>query len=73
MSYDTLTEDQQAFLAAHLTALQHEVVRKRLNKHTWQKIADSMNLDEATIRGHHKRATRRLANATRRNDEQTTA
>lgn len=63
MSYDTLGPDQRQFLTANLTALQLAVVQARLNGHTWARIADSMNLDEATIRGHHKRAFRRLANA----------
>ncbi len=73
MSYDTLTDDQRLFLVQHLTALQLAVVHARLNGHTWQRIANAMNLDEATVRGHHKRATRRLANAHRSPDEQTAA
>ena len=70
MSYDRLTVDQQAFLVATLTRLQHAVVQARLNGHTWQRIANAMNLDEATVRGHHKRATRRLANATRTQEDE---
>ncbi len=71
MSYHDLTDDQRHFLHHHLTELQHTVVRNRLNGFTWQQIANAMNLDEATIRGHHKRATRRLANATRTKENTT--
>lgn len=63
MAYHDLTDDQRQFLYRHLTELQHTVVRARLDNHSWQRIANAMNLDEATIRGHHKRAVRRLANA----------
>jgi DNA-binding NarL/FixJ family response regulator len=28
---------------------------------SWSQISDSMNLDQATVRGHHRRAQRRLA------------
>ncbi len=73
MSWNTLTPDQQTFLTHHLTNLQLQVVTERLNGHTWQRIADAMNLDEATVRGHHKRATRRLANARKEPNEQTAA
>lgn len=63
MTYDDLTPDQQEFLKAILTDLQHQVVKDRLNKHPWQRIANAMNLDEATVRGHHRRAIRRINNA----------
>lgn len=62
-TWDTLDPEQRAFLAANLTQLQHQVVQARINGHTWQTIANAMNLDEATIRGHHRRAIRRLNNA----------
>ncbi len=71
MSYNSLSEHQKTFLHQHLTELQHTVVVCRLEGHTWQRIANAMNLDEATIRGHHKRATRRLANATRTKENTT--
>lgn len=63
MSWATLTQEHKTFIAKHLTELQLKVIQARLNGHTWNKIADSMNLDEATVRGHYKRATRRLNNA----------
>jgi DNA-binding NarL/FixJ family response regulator len=63
MSYQDLHPYQRAFLAEHLTELQHAVVKARIDGHTWQRIGLAMNLDEATVRGHHKRAVRRLANA----------
>jgi len=63
MSYQDLHPDQQTFLAQHLTELQLAVVKARIDGHTWQRIALAMNLDEATVRGHHKRAVRRLSNA----------
>lgn len=63
VSWDTLDAEQRTYLRANLTELQLAVVQARLNGHTWQNIANAMNLDEATVRGHHKRAVRRLANA----------
>lgn len=63
MTYDDLDPVQQLFLKSILTDLQHQVVKDRLNGHPWQRIANAMNLDEATVRGHHRRAIRRLTNA----------
>jgi DNA-binding NarL/FixJ family response regulator len=63
MSWDTLDPDKKRFVAAHLTTLQLAVVKARLDNHTWATIAEAMNLDEATVRGHHRRAIRRLINA----------
>lgn len=67
VSYANLTPDEQQFLLDHLTNLQHEVVMARINGHTWSTIANSMNLDEATVRGHHRRAIRKLANTRKDN------
>ena len=46
-----------------LTPRQLDVIRHRANGHPWARIATALNLDEATVRGHHKRAVRKLANA----------
>ncbi len=69
MSSDRLNNEQRAFLVRHLTPSQLAVVHARIDGHSWQRIANAMNLDEATVRGHHKRATRRLNNATRTKED----
>ena len=69
MSWNTLDPERQAFITSTLTPRQLEILRLRIDGHSFQRIADALNLDEATIRGHHKRAKRRLENAAQ---EQTT-
>lgn len=68
MSWNTLTEQQRQHLREILTPLQLKVIQDRLNGHTWARIAAAMNLDEATVRGHHKRAVRRIANHARKDE-----
>lgn len=63
MSWNTIPADRQAFIETILTPRQLEVLKARTNGHTWNTIATALNLDEATVRGHHKRALRKLANA----------
>ena len=63
MSWTKLTPDQQNLALRTLTPSQLRVFQDRLNGHPWARIATAMNLDEATIRGHHKRAIRRITNA----------
>ncbi len=63
MTYDGLTDEHKDLVEATLTDLQLEVFKARMDRHPWQRIANAMNLDEATVRGHHKRAIRRLNNA----------
>jgi DNA-binding NarL/FixJ family response regulator len=60
MSYQSLSERTRSIAEERLTARQLQVLRARVDGHSWERIADSMNLDEATARGHWKRAVRRL-------------
>lgn len=49
-----------------LTPRQLEVLRHRTNGVSYRKIAIALHVDEATIRGHERRAFTRLANALRK-------
>lgn len=62
MSYANLSERTRATIEADgvLTPKQRAVVQARLNGHSWQRIAMSQDVDEATVRGHWNRALRRL-------------
>ena len=68
MAYHDLTEEQRSFLYRHLTELQHAVIRARLDNIPYRTIALAMNLDESTVRGHHERAKKRLADAAKKDD-----
>lgn len=46
-----------------LTTRQLAIVQDRANGHSWRTIADAYSIDEATARGHHKRAIRRIQRA----------
>ncbi len=48
---------------AILTPRQLRIIQDRANNHSWNTIALAYDIDEATARGHHKRAIRKLANA----------
>lgn len=63
MSWNTIAPERRALIEATLTKLQLEVVKGRIDGHSFQRIADAMSLDQATVRGHYKRALRRLADA----------
>ena len=60
MSWATLDQRIRHTAEAVLTDRQLTVVRARVDGHSWDRIALALNLDEATVRGHWKRAVRRL-------------
>ena len=43
-----------------LTPKQQAVLKHRLAGHSWRTIAQALNINEATARGHHKRALDRI-------------
>ena len=63
MSWNTIDANTRQLAETVLTPKQLEVIQHRANNHTWNTIATHMNLDEATVRGHYKRALRRIENA----------
>lgn len=59
---DTDPRTQQLAIAI-LTSRQLHIIQDRANGHSWNTIALAYTIDEATARGHHKRAIRKLAAA----------
>lgn len=60
MSWNNLTADDRELYTEILTPIQLEIFRHRLNGHSWRTIASALARDEATIRGHHRRAIERI-------------
>lgn len=61
MSWSQLDPHYRELAETHLTPRQLQILRARLDGHSYRTIARTLNLDEATIRGHYERATRKLA------------
>lgn len=60
MTWANLTREDQELYTKLLTPTQLDVLRHRLNGHSWRDIAADLHRDEATIRGHHRRAIERI-------------
>ena len=60
MSWQHIPHETRELYARLLTPIQLEVVRHKANGHSYRTIARAMNRDEATIRGHHRRAVERI-------------
>lgn len=60
MSWETLSPSVRRAAEETLTPKQLNVVRDRTNGHSWRTIGDAYCIDEATARGHYKRALKRI-------------
>ena len=60
MSWLALPAEQRATYQQLLTPTQYDILRHRVNGHSWRRIAMALNLDESTCRGHHRRALERI-------------
>ena len=60
MSWLSLRPEARALYADILTEPQLDILRHRINGHSWRRIAMAVNLDESTCRGHHRRALERI-------------
>lgn len=60
MSWQKLDPDLRELAANILTTPQLDVFRHRANGHSWRTIATYMHIHEATARGHHRAAERRI-------------
>ena len=60
MSWLSLDPAKRALYAKLLTEPQLNILRHRINGHSWRRIAMAVNLDESTCRGHYRRALERI-------------
>lgn len=67
MSWNTLTAERRKHLETILTTRQLRILQNRLDGHTWRTIADALSIDEATCRGHYRRALARIEHARKDN------
>lgn len=67
MNWNTINPTTRQLAHEHLTERQLHILQDRANGHSWNTIANAYNIDEATARGHHKRAIRKIASARKDN------
>jgi len=60
VSWLALPQNRRDHYAEILTPIQLDVVRHRVNGHSYRTIAMALHRDEATIRGHYRRALERI-------------
>lgn len=60
MSWQHIPPERRELYAQLLTDIQLEVLRHRTNRHSWRTIARALHRDEATCRGHYRRALERI-------------
>ena len=60
MSWLALQPESRELYAQILTPAQLDILRHRINGHSWRRIAMAVNLDESTCRGHYRRALERI-------------
>jgi DNA-binding NarL/FixJ family response regulator len=60
LNYSSLSPEFRRAIELDLTSRQLEVLRHRLNGHSYRKIGDAMNLHEATVRGHYQAALKAI-------------
>lgn len=60
MSWQTVSPQYRTLAEQHLTPRQLQVLKLRLNGHSWRTIALHLGIHEATARGHHEAALDRL-------------
>lgn len=56
MSWNTIPQEQRDLYAKILTPFQYDVLRHRMNGHSFRRIGMAMNIHEATVRGHYRAA-----------------
>jgi DNA-binding NarL/FixJ family response regulator len=66
MSWTDLTQTIRETAERELTPKQLAVFQDRLNGHSWRTIANAHHINEATARGRHERALKRIAQALRK-------
>lgn len=60
MTWNNVNPQTRDIATRTLTPRQLAILQDRTNGHSWRTIADAYNIDEATARGHHRRALERL-------------
>lgn len=65
MSWDNVAKHRRELAERILTPKQLEVVRLRIDGHSWRAIATTLGIDQATARERYQRALDRLRRATR--------
>lgn len=61
MSWNDINPRHRQLAEQHLTPRQLQVLKLRLDGHSWRTIGRSLGISEATVRGHHQRALDNLA------------
>ena len=60
MSWHSIPPNTRRTYNQILTPKQLDILRHRSNGHSWLTIALALDLDEATVRGHYRRAINRI-------------
>lgn len=63
MKWADLDQESKDLIDQTLTEKQAAVVKLRLNETPWRQIADTLDIDESTAKGHYRSALRRLRRA----------
>jgi DNA-binding NarL/FixJ family response regulator len=60
MGWDSVSPYWRDVAETHLTPRQLDVLRLRVDGHSWDQIAAVLDLSTSTVRGHHRASLRRL-------------
>jgi DNA-binding CsgD family transcriptional regulator len=66
--WESIPQERRDTAAKVLTEKQLQILRHRINHHTWRTIANTLDITEPTARGHYQAAIRKLEQHYRRKD-----